>query len=86
MKRKGRDGKHRPGKTAIKLYVTKRRKAIIAVTAAVSELTMTDIIWQGAESIAKSKGILDKDGNVTKEYENRVAITEAMIEQTGVDK
>lgn len=83
---KDRNGKHRPDKTAIKLYVTKRRKAIIAVTAAVSDMTMTDIIWQGAESIAKSRGILDKSGNVTKEYENRVATTEALIEQTGVDK
>lgn len=83
---KGRYGKHRPDKSAIKLYVTKRRKAIIAVTASVSNVTMTDILWQGAESIAKSKGIIDIDGNVTKEYENSVAIAEAMIEQTGVDK
>ena len=86
MKKKGRNGKHRPDKTAIKLFVTKRRKAIIAVTAAVSNMTMTDIIWQGAESIAKYKGILDNDGNVTKKYEERVATTEALIEQIGVDK
>lgn len=84
--KKGRNGKHRPDKTAIKLFVTKRRKAIIAVTAAVSNMTMTDIIWQGAESIAKYKGILDEDGNVTKKYEERVATTEALIEQIGVDK
>ena len=81
-----RRGKHAPDKTAIKAYVTKWRKAVIAVTAAVSDMSMTDLLWCGVETIAKTKGVLDKDGKVTKEYKNRVAVTEAMIEQTGVDK
>ena len=81
-----RNGKHAPNKTAIKAYVTKWRKAVIAVTAAVSDMSMTDLLWSGVEAIAKTRGVLDKDGKVTKEYENRVAIAEAMIEQTGVDK
>ena len=83
---KSRNGKHAPNKTALKAYVTKRRKAIIAVTAAVSKMSMTDLIWSGVETIAKMKGVLDKDGKVTKAFENRVAVAEAMIEQTGVDK
>jgi hypothetical protein len=83
---KNRNGKHSPNKTTIKAYVTKWRKAVIAVTAAVSEVSMTDLIWNGVETIAKTKGVLDKNGNVTKKYENRVAVAEAMIEQTGVDK
>ena len=56
------------------------------ILAAVSDVSMTDLIWSGVETIAKSKGVLDKNGNVTKEFENRVAVAEAMIEQTGVDK
>lgn len=81
-----RSGKHAPNKTAIKAYVTKRRKAVIAVTAAVSDMSMTELLWCGVETIAKIKGVLDKDGKVTKAYENRVAVAESMIEQTGVDK
>lgn len=83
---KTRNGKHSPNKTAIKAYVTKWRKAVIAVTAAVADMSMTDLLWSGVETIAKAKGVLGKDGKVTKAYENRVAVTEAMIEQTGVDK
>ena len=49
-------------------------------------MTMTDIIWLGVENIARTKGILDDEGKVTKEYQNRVAVAEAMIEQIGVDK
>ena len=81
-----RNGKHSPTKTTIKAYVTKWRKAVIAVTAAVSDMSMMDLIWSGVETIAKTKGVLDRDGNVTKKFENRVAVAEAMIEQTGVDK
>lgn len=83
---KNRNGKHAPNKTAIKAYMTKWRKAVIAVTAGVTNMTMTDILWHGVETIAKTKGILDAEGKVTKEYENRVAVAEAMIEQIGVDK
>lgn len=83
---KTRNGKHAPNKVAIKAYMTKWRKAIIAVTAGVTDMTMTDILWHGVETIAKTKGILDADGKVTKEYVNRVAVAEAMIEQIGVDK
>ena len=81
-----RSGKHALNKTTIKAYVTKWRKAVIAVTAAVADMSMTDLLWSGVETIAKTKGVLDKNGKVTKAYENRVAVTEAMIEQTGVDK
>lgn len=83
---KNRNGKHAPNKTAIKAYMTKWRKAVITVTAGVTNMTMTDILWHGVETIAKTKGILDAEGKVTKEYENRVAVAEAMIEQIGVDK
>ncbi len=83
---KSRNGKHAPNKAAIKVYMTKRRKAIIAVTAAVSDMTMTDLLWCGVEAIAKAKGIIGRNGEVTEQYENRVAVAEAMIEQTGVDK
>lgn len=83
---KTRNGKHAPNKVAIKAYMTKWRKAVIAVTAGVTNMTMTDILWHGVETIARAKGILDSDGKVTKAYENRVAVAEAMIEQIGVDK
>lgn len=86
LKTKNRNGKHAPGKVAIKAYITKWQKAVIAVTAAVADVSMTDILWSGAESIAKARGILDSDGKVTNEYANRVAVAEAMIEQIGVDK
>lgn len=81
-----RNGKHSPNKAAIKAYITKWRKAVIAVTAAVADMSMTDLIWSGVETIAKTKGVLDSDGHVTQQFENRVAVAEAMIEQTGVDK
>ena len=83
---KSRNGKHSPNKTTIKAYVTKWRKAVIAVTASVTDMTMTDIIWLGVEALATARGILDDEGKVTKAYENRVAVAEAMIEQIGVDK
>lgn len=83
---KNRNGKHSPNKTAIKAYMTKWRKAVIAVTAGVTNMTMTDILWHGVEAIAKAQGILDEEGKVTPKYENRVAVAEAMIDQIGVDK
>ena len=81
-----RNGKHAPNKAAVKAYFTKWRKAVIAVTAAVADMSMTDLLWHGVETVAKNRGVLDQDGKVTKKYENRVAVAEAMIEQTGVDK
>ena len=83
---KTRNGKHAPNKTAIKAYFTKWRKAVINVTAAISDMSMTDLLWNGVETVAKMKGVLDENGKVTKKFENRVAVAEAMIEQTGVDK
>lgn len=41
---KTRNGKHAPNKVAIKAYMTKWRKAVIAVTAGVTNMTMTDIL------------------------------------------
>jgi len=63
-----------------------RKKAIAMVTAAVAaadgSMTITDLIWTGVENIAKSLGVLDKDGNVTEKYEAAVRLAEFQVGET----
>ena len=80
-----RNGKHRRGNVRMGIYVEPRRKAIALLAAKECEMTMTDVIWVGIESIAKGRGILDGEGNVTEKFKNQYKATLSIVEQAEVN-
>jgi hypothetical protein len=80
-----RSGKHKRGKVRMGIYVEPFRKAIALLVAEECKMTMTDVIWHGIESIAIGHGILDTDGNVTKEFKARLAAAKVIVEQSEVN-
>lgn len=82
---KTRNGKHRIGKVRMGVYVEPFRKAVALLAAKECDMTMTDVIWAGVESIAKGRGILDGEGRVTRKFKNQYDATLAIVEQAEVN-
>lgn len=82
---KSRNGKHKPGNVRMGIYVEPRRKAIALLTAKECDMTMTDVIWAGIESVAKGRGILDGNGEVTKKFSSQYLATLSIVEQAEVN-
>lgn len=82
---KTRSGKHKNGKVRMGVYVEPYRKAVALLAASECGMTMTDVIWAGIESIAKGRGILDGDGNVTDRFMSQYQATLAIVEQSEVN-
>ena len=80
-----RNGKHKSGKVRMGVYVEPFRKAVALLAAKECDMTMTDVIWSGIESIAKGRGILDVDGKVAKKFADQFAATLAIVEQAEVN-
>lgn len=80
-----RKGKHKPGKVRMGIYVEPSRKAIAILAAKECDMTMTDVIWAGIESIAKGRGILDGNGAVTAKFANQYLATLSIVEQAEVN-
>ena len=80
-----RNGKHRDGNVRMGIYVAPFRKAVALLAAKECEMTMTDVIWSGIETIAKSRGILDADGKVSKEFQAQYNATLAIVRQAEVN-
>lgn len=82
---KTRKGKHKEGKVRMGVYVEPHRKAVALLAAKECDMTMTDVIWSGIESIAKGRGILDGNGKVTKAFAHQYAATLSIVEQAEVN-
>lgn len=82
---KTRKGKHKDGKVRMGVYVEPYRKAVAMLTAKECDMTMTDVIWAGIESVAKGRGILDGDGNVSDKFLTQYKATLAIVEQSEVN-
>ena len=67
------------------VYVVPYRKAVAMLTAKECDMTMTDVIWAGIESVAKGRGILDGDGNVSDKFLTQYKATLAIVEQSEVN-
>ena len=55
-----RAGKHKPGSVRMGVYVEPFRKVVAVYLADIADMTLTDIIWEGIETVAKAKGVLPK--------------------------
>lgn len=74
-----RSGKHKRGKVRMGVYVEPFRKAVTILAARECNMSMTDVIWSGIESVAKTYGILDANGRITPQFENQLhAVTETV--------
>ena len=84
--RGSRLGKHRPENVLMGAFVTPRKKAITMVTCAVvageGEMSISDLLWRGVENIARTVGVLDKNGEVAERYRDAVTIAEFQIAET----
>ena len=80
-----RKGKHKDGNVRMGIYVEPFRKAVALLAAKECEMTMTDVIWAGIESIAKGRGILDSDGKVSKKFQAQYDATFAIVTQAEVN-
>ena len=67
-----RNGKHRKGNVRMGVYVEPFRKAVAVYLADLADMSMTDIIWQGIERLAISKGVLLPTGEVAPEHKANI--------------
>ena len=80
-----RKGKHKDGNVRMGIYVEPFRKAVALLAAKECEMTLTDVIWAGIESIAKGRGILDPSGKVSKKFKAQYDATLAIVNQAEVN-
>ena len=79
-------GKHRKGKVRMGIYTEPFNKAVAVLLAEVTDMTMTDIIWQGIETLAKTRGILMQDGKtISPTYRDQFAVALATVKQSEVN-
>ena len=79
-----RNGKHAPGNVRIGIYVEPFRKAVAVYLAEIAGMSMTDIIWEGVERLAISKGILTPDGKVAEEHKDAIDVALAVVKTSKV--
>jgi len=82
---KSRQGRHKPGKVRMGVYVEPFRKAVATYMARHLKMTMTDIIWIGIENVAKAHGVLTPNGEVAAEYKNEIEVETEIVKQSEVN-
>ena len=80
-----RKGKHKEGQVRIGCYVEPFRKAIALLAAKECDMTLTDVVWSGIESIAKVRGILDDSGKVSAKFRAQYEATLEIVSQAEVN-
>jgi len=70
-----RHGKHKPGDVRMGVYVEPFRKAVALYLADLADMSMTDIIWEGIETVAKAKGVLLPNGEVAPEHRANIELS-----------
>ena len=68
-----RQGKHRPGKVSIGIYVEEEKRALLAYIVDLSGMTATDIIMEGVLAKARSLGVI-KDGHVLPRHKKAIEV------------
>lgn len=79
-----RQGKHREGNVRMGIYVTPFRKAVAVYLADLVDVSMTDIIWQGIETIAKARGVLLPSGEVAPEHRDCIEAAISIVKNSKV--
>lgn len=80
-----RIGKHKKGKVRIGIYTDPYQKAVAVMLADLTEMTMTDIVWQGIETLAKAHGIITTDGKIAEKYKNQFEVAMETVKQSEVN-
>ena len=80
-----RVGKHKKGNVRMGFYVTPFRKAVAVLLADIADMTMTDVVWQGIETLAKTRGILDAEGKISRTYANQFKVVLETVKQSEVN-
>ena len=68
-----RQGRHKPGKVSIGIYIEEDKRALLAYLVDVSGMTATDIIMEGVAAKAQALGIM-KDGKVLPEHKAAIEL------------
>ena len=79
-----RSGKHKPGSVRMGVYVEPFRKAVAVYLADIADMTLTDIIWEGIETVAKAKGVLLPNGDVAPEHKANIELAVAVVKTSKV--
>lgn len=80
--RKSRHGVHKAGSVRMHIYTNPFRKAVALLAANECDLSLTDVVWAGIEAVAKGRGILDGEGNVTQKFADQFAVVLELVKQT----
>jgi len=79
-----RKGKHRAGNVRMGVYVEPFRKAVAVYLADIADMTLTDIVWQGIETVAKEKGVLLPDGKVAPKHRANIEVAMSIVKSSKV--
>lgn len=79
-----RKGKHKAGNVRMGVYVEPIRKAIAVYLARRLNMTLTDVIWHGIETLAMGNGIIDKDGKITETFKAEIDAATEIVKQSEV--
>ena len=85
QKKTNRKGKHKPGKVRIGIYVEPRKKAIAVYIADRKNMSLTDVIWRGIESLALGMGVIDENGKITPEHKEALEVVEEIVKKSEVN-
>lgn len=85
QRKTNRKGKHKPGKVRIGVYVEPRKKAIAVYIAERKNMSLTDVIWRGIESLALGMGVIDEHGKVTPEHKEALEVVEEIVKKSEVN-
>ena len=79
-----RAGKHKPGNVRMGVYVEPFRKAVAVYLADIADMSLTDIIWYGIETIAKQRGVILPSGEIAPEHKANIDIALAVVRSSKV--
>lgn len=79
-----RTGKHKAGNVRMGLYVEPFRKAVAVYLADIMNMSMTDIIWNGIQTVAIQKGVLLPNGEVAPDHRANIEVALAVVKTSKV--
>ena len=79
-----RTGKHKQGNVRIGVYVEPLRKAIAVYLADLADMSMTDIVWKGIETIAIQQGVIEPSGKISPKHKANIDLALAVVKTSKV--
>lgn len=83
-KNASRKGKHKPGNVRIGAYVEPRKKALAVYVADLKNMSLTDVLWHGIQSLAIGLGVIDTNGKVSPEHKEALEVIEEIVKKSEV--